>query len=132
VAGVIGTWKHVGTDFLEVDADRIPRDFGPERAVVRTLVVELEAEALALEGDRGLQVLHDEVWCNRNEIHARSFARRPVLGFLGRGKRSSNQRMQLANDVFIFAPAPASPTSTLSSDPRENAGRRRTSLSAPS
>ena len=54
MAGVIRTWKYVGTDFLEVDADRISRDFGPERAVIRTLVVELEAEALAVEGDRDL------------------------------------------------------------------------------
>jgi len=85
VAGVIGTWKHVVTNFLEVEGDLISRDPGPERAVVWTLDVELEAEALAVEGDRGLQVLHDEVWCNRNEVCARSSLGRPVLGILGHG-----------------------------------------------
>jgi len=45
VAGFVGKWKHVGTDFLEVDADLILRDLAPDRTVVRTLVVDLEAKA---------------------------------------------------------------------------------------
>ena len=85
MAGFVGKWKHVGTDFLEVDADLISRDFAPDRAVVWTLVVDLEAEALDVEGDRGLQVLHDEVWCNRNEVSGRPFAGRAILGILGHG-----------------------------------------------
>src|SRR5215216_6389721 len=71
MASVIGTWKHVGQNRLEHDADPIPAHSGVVRIAVRTLEVELEAEALAIVGDRRLQVLHDEERTDRNKISAR-------------------------------------------------------------
>src|SRR5437870_4744753 len=75
---VVWLWKHVGQDRLEHDADPIPAHSGVVRAVVRTLEVELEAEALAVVGDRGLQVLHDEERADRREISLRLFVLRAV------------------------------------------------------
>src|SRR4029079_4501537 len=60
VPGVVRTGKHVGKDRLEHDADPIPADAGVVRVVLRTLEVEPEAEALAVVGNRSLQVLDEE------------------------------------------------------------------------
>src|SRR5437899_6325683 len=51
VTGVVWTGRHVGRDGLEHDTDPILANSGPEWAIVRTLEVELEAEALAVVGD---------------------------------------------------------------------------------
>jgi len=48
---VVGTRKHVGKDFLEHDADPIPAHAGVVHVALRTIEVELEAEALAVERD---------------------------------------------------------------------------------
>src|SRR5262245_4981836 len=71
VPGVVWTGQYVGRDGLEHDADPIPAHSGPERTAVWTLEVELKAEALAVVGDRGLQVLHDEGRPDRREISVR-------------------------------------------------------------
>src|SRR5262245_50616820 len=71
VAGVVWTGQHVGRDRLWHDTDPIPAHSGPERAPVRALEVELEAEAVAVIGDRSLQVLHDEGRPDRHEISIR-------------------------------------------------------------
>src|SRR6267142_4036684 len=78
VPGVVWTGQHVGRDGLEHDADPIPAHSGPKRAVVWTLEVELKAEALAVVGDRGLQVLHDEGRPDRSEISRRPLGVRAV------------------------------------------------------
>src|SRR5262245_41470584 len=80
---VVWTRKHVGTDGLEHDADPVPAHSGIERAAVWTLEVELEAEALAVVSNRGLQILHDEERSNRNEIATRRFAGLAVCIGLG-------------------------------------------------
>ena len=64
VPGVVWTWKHVGKDSLEHDADPIPAHLAIVDIDRWTLEVQLEAEALDVVGDRGLQVLHDEEWTN--------------------------------------------------------------------
>src|SRR5712671_7381473 len=46
VPGVVWTWKHVGKDRLEHDADPIPAHAGVVRVIAWTLEVELKAEAL--------------------------------------------------------------------------------------
>src|SRR5215471_12903685 len=69
VPGVVWTGRHVGRDGLEHDTDPIPAHTGPERAVLWTLEVELEAETLTVVGHRGLQVLHDEGRPDRHEVY---------------------------------------------------------------
>src|SRR4029079_8446433 len=68
VPGVVWTGQHVRRHGLEHDPDSIPAHSGPERAVVRPLEVELKTETLAIEVDRGLQVSHDEVRSDRDEV----------------------------------------------------------------
>ena len=75
---VVGTWKHVGNDSLEEDADPIPGHAGVERLVAGTLEVELKAEAVNVISDRGPQVLHDEERTDRHEVFGRPFAGRVV------------------------------------------------------
>jgi len=52
VARMVGTRKHVRKASLEHDADPIPAHACVVQIVVRTLEIELEAEALAVERDR--------------------------------------------------------------------------------
>jgi hypothetical protein len=54
MSGVVWTWQHVGKDGLEHDADPVSAHSTVVRAVVWTLEVKLEAEALDVVGDRGL------------------------------------------------------------------------------
>src|SRR5262245_60606340 len=56
VAGAVWTWKHVGKDRLEHDADPVSAHSAVVRVSVWTLEVKLEAEALDIEGDRGLEI----------------------------------------------------------------------------
>src|SRR5215831_16834618 len=51
MSGVVWLWKHVGKDGLEHDADPVSAHLAVVRVVVRTLEVELEAEALDIVGD---------------------------------------------------------------------------------
>src|SRR5262249_125273 len=83
VPRVVRTGKHVGRDGLEHDPDPVPAHSGVVLAVVRTLEVEVEAEALAVVGDRGLQVLYDEERTDRREISARLFAILAVCSGVG-------------------------------------------------
>src|SRR5262249_549664 len=81
VTAVVWERRHVGGDGLEHDADPIPAHSGPERAVVWTLEVELKAEALAVVGNRSLQVLHDERRPDRREVFVHTFLHpRAALG----------------------------------------------------
>src|SRR5437867_233347 len=68
VPGVVWTRKHVWKDGLEHDADPIPANSGVVRVALWTLEVQLEAEALAVVGDRGQQVAQDDERSDRSEI----------------------------------------------------------------
>jgi hypothetical protein len=63
----------------------------PRRAIVWTLEVELEAEALAVVGDRGLQILHDEGRPDRREIPIRLVVLRAVRNRIGRIRAHERQ-----------------------------------------
>jgi hypothetical protein len=73
VSAAVWTWKHVGKDGLEHDADSVSAHSAVVRVLVWTLEVKLEAEALDVVGDRSLQILHDEERIDRNEISTRPF-----------------------------------------------------------
>jgi hypothetical protein len=75
----------------------------PRRAIVWTLEVELEAEALAVVGDRGLQILHDEGRPDRREISIRLFALPAVRSGVGRVRAHGGIHHSVAssaNDCF--------------------------------
>src|SRR5204863_6787100 len=65
---VVWTWKHVGKDSLEHDADPVPAHAAIVDIVGWTLEVQLEAESLDVVGDRGLQVFHDEERTDGSEV----------------------------------------------------------------
>src|SRR6266700_3534709 len=68
VSGVVWLWENVRKDGLEHDADPVSAHMAVVRVSVRTLEVKLEAEALDVVGDRGLEILHDEARIDRSEI----------------------------------------------------------------
>jgi hypothetical protein len=61
------------------EAHPISADASVVHVAFRPLEVELKAEALAVVGDRGLQVLHDEERTDRDEISTRCFGVGPFV-----------------------------------------------------
>jgi hypothetical protein len=67
------------------------------------LEVELEAEALAVVGDRGLQVLYDEVRPDGSEISTRLFVLRSASGVVGRVRSHSGfQHSVVSGATIVF------------------------------
>src|SRR5438105_14581674 len=86
-------------DGLEHDADRVPAHVAIVHVAWWTLEIQLEAEALDVVGDRGLQVLHDEERTDGSEVHARGVirfshrrAQRPVASGVRYGPSWSEAR----------------------------------------
>jgi hypothetical protein len=73
-------WENFGKDGLEHDADPVSAYMAVEWVSVRTLKVELEAEALDVVGDRGLEIPHDEARIDRSEISTLRFGVRALRG----------------------------------------------------
>ena len=84
MSGVVWLWENVGKDGLEHDADPVSAHMAVVRVSFRTLEVKLEAEALDVVGDRGLEILHDEEWTDRREISTRPFGVWALRSGLGR------------------------------------------------
>ena len=82
--GVIGYGHHLRRDGFEHDPHPIAAHAGPEWTVAWTLEVELEAEAVTVIIDRGLQVSDDEGRSDRREIATRLVGCRRLVGKIGR------------------------------------------------
>src|SRR5262249_46555943 len=68
VSGGVWLWQYVRKNGLEHDADSVSAHLAVVHVSLRTLEVELKAEALDVVGNRGLEVPHDEERTDGDEI----------------------------------------------------------------